>query len=306
VSLAAVVLDRLDIFSVAAAMLMVPPAAGLFAGVLTAWLTRPRPIDLAVHLDRTLALKDRLGTAHVIERRLLPNVSEESGAFAELVRRDAQRLTDHLAIARATPIAFTGVWITTLALAAALWLGAAYLPRMPLFDRDGSATVSHADQSAQQEQARKAAEVVRSAVQDIPRTAATDPALEQELAAIDRLAQQMSESSSPEAAERSRQEAAARLVEVADRLAEQSRRDLAASRQLAERFAGMNAPGRPEAPLAAHELDEALKRGDFQQAGQELESLLESAGDLRAEDRQRLVESLRNTAQEFQGEGLST
>lgn len=300
ISLVALILDRLDLVSVRTSFLLLPPGAGLLAGVLAAWFTRPRPLDLAVHLDRALALKDRLGTAHLIEKRSLRNLSDESGAFAEFVQRDAQRLTDNLPLARATPITITGVWITTAVLAMALWLGAAYLPMMPLFDRNGSTTVARADQTAQQEQARKAAEVMRQAVQDVPRDPTADPQLEQELAAIDRLAQQMSESGTPEAAERSRQEAAARLADVADRLAEQSRRDLAASEQLAERFAGMNAPGRPEAPLAAHDLDNALKRGDFDQAARELDELLNSAEDISAEDRRRLAESLRNAAQEFQ------
>ena len=116
-----------------------------------------------------------------------------------------------------------------------------------------------------------------------------DAADEEDLSALRALAEQLGEEGAP--ADEVRDESALQLDEMARRLDEEAERDAAAADEITERFAELAAP---EAPPSARELDEALRRGDFGAAGDELEQLLDRAGELSDEQRSALAEHLRD------------
>src|SRR5688572_7645542 len=62
-------LDRFTRIDVPSAAMFVAAGVGLLAGLAIAYSLQPRAIDVAVHLDRALKLKDRIGTATAIDDR---------------------------------------------------------------------------------------------------------------------------------------------------------------------------------------------------------------------------------------------
>src|SRR5204862_5579994 len=125
-------------------------------------------------------------------------------------------------------------------------------------------------------------QTIEQSTRDVPRN---DPALDEQtrrdLAALDKIAEQLGgKAQTPDDVSKARDETAARMNELADRLAEQSQRDLAAGDELARKFSGMDSTGAPKPPMSAEEFQEALKRGDFGAAGEELQKLLDHSRDL--------------------------
>jgi hypothetical protein len=276
---------------------VVLPALGAIIGLASTVASRRSRLQLAVRLDHELALKDRLGTSQALPT--LPAPSEESSAFAELVHLDAKRIAEGLDIRRATPIRMTRVWWAAGGLTIGLWLAALYLPTVRLFDRDAPQPVAMAEQAAVQEQAAHVAQVVQDSVKQLPRDASQDARVQEELAAIDRLAEQLKNARSPDEVNRIREESAARMNDVADRLAEQADRDLAAAREVASRFAGVEASGAPKAPMSAEEFSNALRHGDLARAAEELERMLATSDQLPERDREALADALRRTSDQL-------
>jgi hypothetical protein len=100
--------------------------AGAAGGIVHAVLARRDPLDIAVTLDHSLKLKDRVGSALALEQEGSRPFFDDG--FAELVRQDAASLAGRVDVRAATPIYMTRVWVVALSLALAMWAGVAFLP----------------------------------------------------------------------------------------------------------------------------------------------------------------------------------
>ena len=189
-------------------------ASGALAGLIHAALTRRDHLQIAITLDHSLRLKDRVGSALALEKNAAPF---SDAGFAELVRQDAAALAGRIDVAAATPIHVTGVWAIALLLGLALWAGLMFLPDFSQQrGRQSQAELAAAQQ--REEQARKEAqelsESITQATQDVPRDAdATDQATATQIEALDRLAEQMNAASGkkPDEVKAAREDSAARL-----------------------------------------------------------------------------------------------
>ena len=123
--LAVLAVDRLAGLGVPVVAFGVLLAVGALVGVVYAAVTRPQVIAVAVRLDRTLHLKDRLATAEALRTHRVGD-----HAFAQLVRRDAETTANSIDVKAATPIRLRRIWAGNTVLVAMLWLGIAYLPCM--------------------------------------------------------------------------------------------------------------------------------------------------------------------------------
>ncbi|MCI0677400.1 MAG: hypothetical protein L0Y42_16695 [Phycisphaerales bacterium] len=282
-------------------------AVGLLVGVGYAYATRPDRLELAVQLDRALNLRDRIGTAHALTVGGAGSRSIHDEHFAAMVNEQASRLAQSIDVRPATPIHITRAWTGAIALAAALWLGILYLPSLG-WSGNGGAPSEQQRQEIQQlnQQAIEISDSIQEAIEEIPQDEMTaDASAQEELEALERLAQQLAQGdpANPEDVQSARDESAARLSELADRLAQQSERDLAAADELAKRFAGMDAIDAPKPPMSAQEFSEALRRGDFGKAAQELDELLQrkpAERDLSEAERLAAAEHLRKLAEQVE------
>lgn len=281
-----------------------PPAAGAAAGIAWAFVTRPRRDVLARRIDRVLGLKDRIGTAHALEAQ--PASPAIDPGFAALARRDAQRLAGSVDVARAVPVQPTRVWWAATLLAAGLAAGVMFIPAIVRENAGGAGAADGkpALTAAQVEEAGKQSQdlsrSIDEALTNLPDAGSLDDAAKAKLESLDRIAAQLKQPLTPEAARdlaRTRDESAAQMSELAERLQRQAERNREAAAQLAERFKGLQETGAPEPPAPADEFTKALERGDFDQAAKELDRLLDGK-ELSPEDRQSVADHLRHLAEE--------
>jgi len=286
--------DRAGLLAVPGGLYVLIAALGAMAGIIAATLTRRDRLALALKLDRTFRLKDRLATAESLQEG---GPRRQDAAFSALVRRDADRLAGSLDVRTALPVRITGIWGSVTALALLLWLGVLYLPAIsPARGADTNA-IARRDESLRQERA-EVANSIRDAVEDLEDDSQLDGTAPEELGALEQLASQLTgeggEEFDPSAA---RDESAARLNELADRLAEQAQENAAAAEELSKRFAGLEAP---DAPLSAEEFTEALRRGDFGEAADLLDELARDAKSMPDEERRAVADHLKALSREIQ------
>jgi hypothetical protein len=284
---ALLLLDRLLGLALPAAAYGSIVAAGVLAAAGTALLRRPGPMEAAVRLDRGLDLQDRLGTAEAARRGAV------SGPFAELVRADAERVAHRLDVAAATPIRIGRRWPAGAALAALLAAGFAWLPplrREPPREREN------------QEAAAQRAEIAGAIGQAVENV---DPGLldeqsRQDLDALDALARQLAGDEATRRPGEARDESAARMESMADRLEDSAQRNLEAIEDLARRAETFPARSAPEPDGAAAEaLDEMIadmRRGDLDQAARRAEEAIAQGRDLPAEERREIADELDSLA----------
>ncbi|MHC4709458.1 MAG: hypothetical protein ACYTA3_03300 [Planctomycetota bacterium] len=296
--------------------------AGLVAFMALSLGRRPGRLATAIRLDRALRLKDRLGTAEAIRRgrargELALSRSLRSGlrphtrfvgfaadsigrcawtqtALADLACHQAERLAESIDIRPATPIRIRRIWTVAVLLAAVLSAGVAFLPN---FASDvAAATTSNTPQLA--EQRSEIVGTINDALTDLDRDT-LDPASQEELQALDDLARQLSGEpvTETELAE-ARDESAAQLEQVADRLAEQSRKNLEAVDEVTRRFQGIDVP--PEAPQPVEALAEALREGDLEQAADRFDELMDDSESMSPDEREQLAEDLREMGDELE------
>lgn len=287
--------------------------AGFVAGLGHAFATRPDRLAVAVRLDRTLGLKDRIGTAAYISE-LLPSEAEsgasphtaavlkkQDAAFAELVRRDAQQLAKAVDVRSAVPVRITGIWGAAITLSLALVLGVLYLPQWHWPTRAAQPQVSPQQAQLIQERTEELTQAIEHVRMELPPDETLDEEVQAELEALDRLAEQFaSGDASQREIDAARDEAAARMTQLADRLAQQADRDLAIMEEMSRRFSSMDALESPHRPLSAAEFEQALRRGDFGQAGELLEELLREQQQLPEAERHAAAERLRQLSQQVQ------
>lgn len=294
IALALLAVDRIAGLSLPALAFAFPPLAGLLVGLIVAIVQRPSRFDAAVQLDRRLGLKDRVGTAESIRLGLIPQAA--SVEFAALAQRDAQSLADRIDVRAAMPIRLDRAW-TVAALGALMLIAGIRL--LPTIDWSTSAGQTGPSVAAPVELIDTQTTIARTinettkALADVP---LDEPAQEQ-LAALDRLAEQLNSAqpSEPEIRQ-ARDETAARLDDVADQMDRQARRDLAAADEVAQRFSGLAAA---DAPMSAEQFSQALRRGDFGAAAETLEKVLADPDALTETQRQELADHLRHLREQL-------
>ena len=286
--------DRTGLLAVPGGLYVLIAALGAMVGIALAALSRRDRLALALQLDRTFRLKDRLVTAESLREG---GPRRQDAAFAALVRRDADRLAGSLDVRTALPVRITGIWGGVTALALLLGLGVLYLPAISPARGADPLAIARRDESLREERAA-VADSIRDAVEDLEEDSQLDGTPPGELDALEQLASQLTgeggEEFDPSAA---RDESAARLNELADRLAEQAEENAAAAEELTRRFAGLEGP---EAPLSAEEFTEALRRGDFGEAADLLDELARQAESMPDDERRAVADHLKALSREIQ------
>ena len=283
--------DRLANLNIAMPVYLAVLGAGLVAGVVHSLMTRPELLAVAVRLDRGLGLRDRLGSAEAIRTGRV-----RVAGFAGLVQQDAERVAQALDIKSATPIVVTRGWIVAGGLIAALGLGFAFVPPLTRTTRGQDGAHTAEDQAQLQQQQQEITQTIQEAIAEIDDDA-LDDRMREDVSSLQRLAEQLSNegTSSDEVAE-ARDQSAGRLAALADRMAEQSQRNLRAAEAVAERFAGVDPA---DAPMSAQEFAEALRNGEFGEAADLLDELMASKEDLSAEQRSEVAEHLRHMSEQL-------
>lgn len=285
---------------------------GLAAGVVRAIVTHPDLFETALRIDRALDLKDRIATGCVLADANVVMSSGSTGssngsktnpmndpAFAELVRRDAEHLAGRLDVRTLAPLRITRPWAGVIVLAPLLALGALYLPTTAWAESTpAEPQVDPAVAAEAQRERERVRQSLEETIESLREEAdPDDEAAQQELDALERLAEQLdSEAFRPEDIRKVRDESAARVSELADRMEERARRDEMAEQRLLERFAGMETP---DPPMSAEEFDRALRRGDFGIAAEELARQLEAHRQGQQDEADELADHLRSMAEEL-------
>ncbi len=283
--------DRLATLNIAMLVYLAVLGAGLVAGVAHSLVTRPELLAVAVRLDRGLGLRDRLGSAEAIRTGRV-----QDAGFAGLVQQDAERVAQRLDIKSATPIVLTRGWIVAGGLIVVLGLGFAFVPPLTRTTRGQDRARTAQDQAELQQQQQDISQTIQEAIAEIDDDA-LDDRMREEVSSLQRLAEQLGNegASSDEVAE-ARDRSAGELAALADRLAEQSQRNLRAADAVAERFAGVEPA---DAPMSAQEFAEALRNGEFGEAADLLDELMASKEDLSAEQRSEVADHLRHMSEQL-------
>ncbi|MCZ6834512.1 MAG: hypothetical protein O7G85_01945, partial [Planctomycetota bacterium] len=303
--LALLTYDRFTASEMSSLIFVIPAALGLIVGILLALRQIPDPMIAAILIDRQMRLQDQFGSAESLlradsstENRSGPHYDPE---FAELVRREADRLASRIDVRTATPIQVTPIWGGSLALALALWMGVLFIPSRQAKAEPGVAEKTPEQMEEVRQQRQELAATIDETIEQLQDESILDERTREELAALNELADQLSSSSADDLdVEHVRDESAARLNEIADRLAEQSRRDLAARDQVANKFAGLDTP---EPPPAAEPFTEAIKRGDFAEAADQLDELTRRSETMTDEQRELVANHLRDLGQQLETSG---
>jgi hypothetical protein len=262
--------------------------AGLVAALALCLGKRPGGLATAVRLDRALGLKDRLGTAEAIRQ------GRARGELAGLARLQAERLAPSIDIRRATPIRVGRVWAIAVLLSAALGAGVAFLPAFG--PRSGAATTTTSPQLA--ERRTEIVETINDAVADLDQET-LDQASREDLQTLEALARQLTgePATETELAE-ARDQSAAQLEQVADRLAEQAQRNLDAVDEVTRRFSGIDTP--QEAPEPVEALAEALREGELEEAADRFDQLMDQRESMTRQSWERVAENLRQLGDQLE------
>lgn len=283
-------------------------AAGAAGGIWRAFITAPPLLRVAVQLDRSLRLKDRFATAHILSAGDSPVRLRMDGDFAALVEHDAQRFAQKLDVRSVTPIRLTRVWGGALLLAASLLAGVWYLPPLAkagISDSDPTSPEAIAALAQDEQEREEVRRQIEHVIEEAQQASLQDDRTRERIEALERLREQLALADAAAREDQKdsqslREETAAQMNELSRQLAEQAQRDLIAAQELTERFTRLE---RPDAPMTADEFDEALRRGDFGRAAESLEELLRSRESLTPQEQQELAEHLRTLSEEIERAG---
>jgi hypothetical protein len=295
-SLGLLVMDRVAGTAVATFWYWCIPSLGLIAGTIYAAATQVEAFQTAIQVDRSLRLKDRIGTAVSIE-------SAQGGMtidseFAQYVRAEANRLVGRVDLKAATPIRMTGVWMAGFALTAILWGGVLFLPAMAARNLDAKQPQGDAALAPQQQQL---AQTIAETIENIPPDMADDQQTAENIDALSRLSDQFNQPLNPEEARAAQEESAARLTELANQLAQQAERDREAMEELTRRFQTMKSPDANEAmPSLPQEIAQSLREGKWDEAAQRIDRVVQNAQDEPLTQRQLTAEQLRQLSRELE------
>ncbi|MEE8459692.1 MAG: hypothetical protein V3S08_07455 [Phycisphaerales bacterium] len=287
--LALLVLDRTTGVVVALAAFPILGAVAAAIAIVLAVLRRPSSFDLAVRLDRRLGLQDRMGTGVAIRH------DRTRGELTELARLDAQRVAQTVDVRRATPIRLTPIWPVALVMGGGLAAGIAFLPAL-----DAAGAQEHpATRAALEQQRTEIVETIDETVDALDQES-LDTISQQDLDTLERLARQLGEPTSDEIElARLRDESAATMQEMADRLARDAQRNLEVVDEVTRRFASAEQPDAPshEPPAELREFLDAVRRGELDDAAERFDELLQRADELPAPSRQDIARELRELSE---------
>jgi len=291
--------------------------AGLALGAMGGAIMRPSARDAAVLIDRRLRLKDRVGTGQALLDQPASALRHDQD-FAALAIAQAEALAQRLDVRGITPVRITGEWPVALALGVLLWAGVLFIPAR-------STPAAGGDNAAAAALAARVTEQDRALVDEIVNIAATQPGegvdagavagqgddalalTPQEADALDRLARHMQgrePENQPSGAESKHdsgfsesdiEQGAAALGSLAERLAEQARREQAAADEVARRFGSLDEASAPAPPQRHHSLKEfrqAMERGDFGDAARAIEQALEHSRSLPQDEREQVAREM--------------
>ena len=287
--LALLVLERATGLVVPLAAYPILVAVAVVIAAIVAVLGRPSSFDIAVRLDRRLGLKDRLGTGVAIRH------DRTRGELTELARLDAQRIAETIDIRRATPIRLTPIWPVAVLLGATLTAGVAFLPALGAAGAREPAVARAALQQQRAEIVETIDETMDALDQD-----ALDTVSRQSMETLERLAQQLGEPATDEIElARLRDESAATMQEMADRLAQDAQRNLEVVDEVTRRFAAAEQPDAPshEPPAELSEFLDAVRRGELDEAAERFDELLQRADELPTRSRNDVAGELRELSE---------
>lgn len=300
IALAVLTVDRLMNLDLPTLTYLAIVITGAVIGVIAALLHKIDTLSVAVRLDRKLDLRDRLGTAQVIRAGDINN-----DEFSELITRDAERVAQRIDVKAATPIKFSSDWSLAGVLAIALGAAIAFVPALDRSSR-GQTPEKIAEQKEQLfQQQQEIAETIEDAVADVD-DQMLDEEVREDLAALKKLAQQLSDDAgTTEDLADARNQSAAELGAIAERLEEQSQRNSQTIDSIAERFAGMEQTD-DETPGISEEFEKALRKGEFDEAAEKLDELMEDSQQMSQAERDAVADHFRNMSEQLSEEDEST
>ncbi len=303
--IALVVADRRSGLGLDLAQHAALPVAGMLAGAVLGafrgrWADRA---GVAVHLDRVLRLKDRLGTAEAIAAGL-----GGQDPLAQLVLHDADRSVAGIDIRPVTPLRLTRAWAAAVPLAAAWALCVAFLP-----------AATDSDDAGPGDETQQVADAARDILDEVDETiapletASLDEGVRDDLDTLDRLAEQLASPGSAEEVAEARDQSAAKLDSLADRLAAESQHNLDEFDRTARRFSQIAPPAEtptrpsaappPDQPGELEQFTDALRQGSLEEAADAFERLMEAQKSLPPERRRDVAEDLRDLAKQLDQPG---
>ncbi|MEM1166661.1 MAG: hypothetical protein AAGI30_10275 [Planctomycetota bacterium] len=261
---------------------------GVVVALVLAWVRRLGDLEAAMELDQRAELNDRLATAMDLESQA------DTDPFAALAVRDAVDRASGVRVSAAMPLRLNATWRVWPALATVALLAAGLVPQ-----RDAAGEAREAELVLAMERERASDdldEALRLAKQAAEEAPITDLATEQQLAMLDRIREELeSAEASPEEARAEASTIAQQLANELDQQAEALEQEQDAFRELAR-----DAAARAAAEQGASELTEALERGDFAAAQQELDALQEEMAGLSEEERAQRAEELAELAEQLE------
>jgi len=287
--LALLVLDRTTALVVPLAAYPIVVAVAVVIAAVFAILGRPSSFDIAVQLDRRLGLKDRLGTGVAIRH------GRARGELTELARLDAQRVAETVDVRRALPIRLTAIWPVAVMLGVTLAAGVAFLPTLGAAGAPEPAVT----RAALEQQRTEIVETIDETIDALDQET-LDTVSRQDMETLERLAEQLAEPAVDEIElTRLRDESAATMDEMADRLARDAQRNLEVVDEVTRRFAAAEQPAAPshEPPAELGEFLDAVRRGDLGEAAERFDELLQEVDELPAPERDEVARELRELSE---------
>lgn len=256
--------------------------------------------DAARLLDLRLQTKNRFGTARTIER--------DADAFAELIRRDADRRASGLDLRRAAPIRFGAAagWAVVCA-----GVSVAVFVWMPAFDVLGNRQreLARNQLSERVEAARREIEEASSTIESLVDEVENEDSGSEERGGkddararetLDRLTEQLARSDASQPEDGSERvddliaEASSELESLADDLESEAARDERALDELQDRFAGVTPP--ESGPT--RDFSDLLRQGRFDEAADALRDSIDQADDV--EERREIARDLDRLAEQLE------
>ena len=266
---------------------------GLMGAIAVAARRAVGPVGAAAEVDAALGLRDRISSAASFESR------GGDDPFETVAREDAEARAQRVRLRVAMPIRLDAWWLLwPLAAAAAIGVGM-LMPAMRLLDRMDAS--ERAEMREASEQRERAAEEVQRAKEEMEQLI-SDEDLAAGDEAFDRLRRIEEQLKGGEKdADEALAEAASAMEEMAEQREEEARRAQEQMDALERRLAGMEDGAESE---ELRRLEDALRRGDFEEAQEALDALrerleeAEERGD--AEEWERLAGEMERLAERMQ------
>jgi len=259
------------------------------------WRCKPSAMQVSIELDHRLGLKDRLGSALAVT-----NQRGTVSAFGPLVIAEAQQLASSLDIRRAAPIRTHSSWGMAMAALMAFVLCALFVPTRTRALTNTApapmpAELAHTVQAIDQTASQAIASLDAPAEASDEDAEANAVALDERIAQLDELAQQLTKQDPTQThVTEARQQASAELNKLSEQLASRSEQELAALEELSSRFDRMrSADESGDLSPELRDFIESMSQGAFGDAAEALDRAAEQARTLEGDAKRNAIEQLR-------------